>query len=138
MGPTNRMSFQMGPGGPFRFARNPGEMMMGPQGPMMGGPRVFHPQFDPGQRSPFGMMRGPHPGGNDFLQGQIGGDSAPGNFPSGSSQEFPMPPNFPGAMEMMAGQVGVTSFLVIRLIGVWQGVAMDSQSFTQVRHARPF
>ena len=108
------MSFPSGPGvgggGPmFRFTRPPGsgDVVMGPQGPMMSGPRGFLNMGGEG-----GGPRGPVPfGGGMLQQGGMGGEFGPGvDVPT--SQEFPMPPNFPGAVEMMA-QVSECSWIAL-------------------------
>ena len=121
----SRMTFPTGPGGgvgsvgvgpgTFRFARPPGGDggLGGPRGQMMGGPRGFPhlvggegggpPQRGPAPFGP-GMMQ-PLGGGGGLGGGVGGGGGAGAEFGGGgdvpTSQEFPMPPNFPGAMEMM-------------------------------------
>ena len=109
-----------GPTGNFRFTRPPGsggtDVVMGPQGPIMSGPRGFLniAGVDGGGGVVVGPQRGPAPfsggpsggGGAGMMQstgaagGGVGGDFGTGvDVPT--SQEFPMPPNFPGAIEMM-------------------------------------
>ena len=115
----NRMAFPSGPGsaggpaGNFRFTRPPGsggtDVVMGPQGPIMSGPRGFLNILGDGggggpQRGPAPLSGGPS-GGPGMMQptgaaGGVGSDFGTGvDVPT--SQEFPMPPNFPGAIEMM-------------------------------------
>ena len=103
-----QMGFPSGPGAAnLRFARPPGglgvgappEMVMGPQGPMMSGPRGLLPMDGNG------APRGPAPPFGAMMQPGGGAAGSGGEFGPGAevptSQEFPMPPNFPGAIEMM-------------------------------------
>ena len=108
-----------GPTGNFRFTRPPGsggtDVVMGPQGPIMSGPRGFLniAGVDGGgvvvgpQRGPAPFSGGPSGGGGAGMMQSTGaaGGGVGGDFGTGvdvpTSQEFPMPPNFPGAIEMM-------------------------------------